>query len=120
VWASLSQKTGWVFLGDVIVAQQSWGTQLHHEIAERKKPSSSIIPGVGDRLRITINLRLVILDYQKRAEERRLESPADHRITKDDLVGFVETGALVEVLEVSHERQIGPLQGVWARVTPAK
>ena len=102
------------------MSEQSWGTQVHHEIKERKKAGHSIIPEVGDRLRVTIDLQLVILGYQKKGEADRRVSPAGRVLTKEDLVGVVTTGSVIEVLDVSRERPIGNLQGVWVRIAPSK
>ena len=120
VWDMLSNRTGWILLGDLNVAEKTWGTQVHHEIKERKKKGNSIIPGVGDRLRVTIDLQLIILGYQTRGEADRLVSPAGRVLTREDLVGVVAAGSVVEVLAVSRERPIGNLQGIWVRIAPSK
>src|SRR5580704_17088354 len=93
VWDMLSNRTGWIFLGDLNVAEKSWGTQVHHEIKERKKDGHSIIPEVGDRLRVTIALQLMIHGYQTRGEADRLVSPAGRVLTREDPVGEVAAGS---------------------------
>jgi hypothetical protein len=116
VWDKLSSRTGWVLLGDINVAQQSWATARRYRIVKRSSSNNTIIPKIGDQLEITMKTRLIILGFEKNGEVNAHLSPASHQIAKGDSVGFIEAGSLVQVKDVRRESAVGNLQGIWARV----
>lgn len=120
-WSRLRYRTGWILLGDVDVETQTWATTTRHVVKGSPPGHASTVPAVGDVLEITGPLQVVILDYKKRGETNRLRSPVGRRITDDDLTGVhLKPGMAVVVREIRHDQIVPWLQGVWARVVPAK
>jgi amidase len=99
VWDKLPARTGWISVGEINVAQQSWATAQHTEIVKRSPGEESLVSKAGDQLKITDDEPLVILGYEKTGEANGLMSPSGHRITKDDSVGLLVIGSLVEIQE---------------------
>jgi len=120
VWDRLTERSGWILLGYINVAQQSWATERHHEMVKESTSGEELVPKVGDHLRMTADARLVIVGYRKDGEVNVSVSPAGRQLTIEDSVGMVLGGSLLEVKDVSWESATGNLQGVWIRVSPIK
>jgi hypothetical protein len=128
---TLTYKTGWIPLGDLTADSKNWAAgsdptvpyrtgsfEILGKKVDRRKP---VLPKVGDRIRITARVPIIILDYTKTGEERRLDPPVTRGLGSVDNTNlWIETGAIVEVRAVKISPLYGQARIVWARVSPAK
>lgn len=80
VWERLRNHEAWVFLGDLDLPTNAWGTNQNHEVANRKVDASSFVPVVGDTLRFTIDVQLVLMSFATRREANARTSPVGRRL----------------------------------------
>jgi hypothetical protein len=130
--AILTSKTGWIHLGYITADRQEWaiGSDPHagfttgtYEIVgsswDRRAPR---LPRVGERIRLTVNARVMILDYLITGEKRLMDPPIVNRPLRDsDSPGIrLPAGTVLEVRSVKVSKALGDLYGgirsVWARI----
>ena len=122
-WATLEYKTGWLLLGVMTVDKNYWSSALSFEVLGKPHPENGyILPIQGDRIRLTTEQELLILDYAQSGEKNRLASPAARqRLTSDD---WTRIRLPKESILMVEDYQVGPpmgaLKAVWVRVSPVK
>lgn len=131
----LSHHTGWIMIGAVTADHKHWAASIGNDPSvsypagayeilgrrlDRRKP---ILPGVGDKIRVTVRLPITIFDFRSAGEKHRLTAPTSVTrglISADDSTGgFVEPGTVVIVRDVRVSRG-GDIRIIWARVSPLK
>jgi hypothetical protein len=82
---------------------------------------SPTLPGVGDRIRLTVKREVFILEYARSGEKLALvwpdSLPPDRTLGPGDRTGIVlPPGAIVEIKEVQVSPARGVVRDAWARV----
>ena len=132
---ALHFKTGWIMLGVLTADRRQWAAGNDPGVAYKTgafeilgRPVDrrrAVLPKVGDRIRITTRLPVVIVDYATAGEQRRLTAPSavtsiDRPLGPADRTGaYVEAGDVLRVCAVSVSRRLGETRVVEARVSPA-
>src|SRR3954447_9458916 len=73
-WSRLSVRTAWVCPGFLDTRTHRWATVLKHEIVGDSAWNDAV-PIVGDILKITEPLELIVVDYATAGERRRTVEP---------------------------------------------
>lgn len=132
---TLTHKTGWIPLGALTADSRRWAGGSDPNVpymtgpfeilgrrVDRRKP---ILPKVGDRIRVTARQEIVIIDYARTGEQRRLTAPSSvtsisRPLGAADRTGLhVEAGEVLEVRAVKISRPLGQIRAAWARVSPS-
>jgi hypothetical protein len=114
--------TGWILIGALDVKTELWATILKHRVTQRLVASDSIVPLAGDILEITMELPVLIVDYESRGEENRLISPAGRVSSTSNMTGVmlsVGTSVIVEEIARDPLGNVKNVQRVFARVARA-
>jgi hypothetical protein len=118
-WTSLRHRTGWVLLGTVDRTTGEWGTQIEFEIVGKKPTVTAVIPKVGEAIRATGKLQVVVVGFRLYGERDRLKSPATRILDKNDFTDVVLTpGSQARIYSVSRAPIVNGLEEVWVRIGP--
>lgn len=101
-WSRLTAKSAWVNLGLWEPGTQNWITNPPYSIVGDAATGTDVrLPRVGDRLRISSRVTLMIVNFESEGERMYRGSIANLAFRGADVVGNLEQGALIEVQEVS-------------------
>jgi hypothetical protein len=124
-WETLRHKTAWIPIG-VLSGEKDpqWITERTYRVLPGR-PGSNLLPRIGDVIEVIKlgPIRLHLLDFADKGEERRMESPgsAGRLVTQEDLVGStLPVGTTLLVQEVHIQKLSTGHRLVWLRVSPPK
>lgn len=113
----LRSRSGWILLGSLDVGSNRWASLLKHKTAGPGGGTPQL-PSVGDVIEVTARLEVYILEYERRGEERLLDSPIGLVRAIRDFTGVVlAPGTQVRVERIEKGKVTGSLQSVWALVS---
>lgn len=118
VWDRLSHDEGWVVLGGLDMPTNKCATSLDYEVVDLGGRETPLIPQVGDVLRFGMDVEVVVLSFTTRGESRAGTFPGERVLTAEDIVGILKVGSRVRVRRIEREKPIGPMQLIWALVSP--
>ncbi len=120
VWDSLTERTGWVVLGERSADDQQWTTytfRAHPNQSDWPLHPPPLLPNVGDQIEIRSISGVQVLDYRQTGERLRFVMPeGTHSNDRTDVV--LPIGAVVVVRNIRREPRTSGTQEVRARVSP--
>lgn len=128
---ALTHRTGWITLGILTEDLREWAVHLGaagaclsggYELVDRMvSPCDPVLPGPGERIRLTRSTRVILKGYRRTGEARRAEAPQldGEGITPADETDIVlRAGTIVTVHEIYVADPLGPFRIVDALVSP--
>lgn len=119
----LKYQTGWILVGSFDVKLGEWASLVHYRVLSRAVQNADRdVLRKDDVVELTprSHYGVYIVNFEIDGENQRLVSPAGQIKHERNFTGVtLSPGTRLKVEEVSKDTPVGPLQLVWARVSPA-